>query len=69
MTPMWCGSFTSASIFKSRNGPDRRLAGASRGPSSFDEAMARWYEPSYLELFDRVRPNARARLKSFIHRA
>jgi glutathione S-transferase len=37
--------------------------------ASFDEAMARWYEPSYLELFDRVRPNARARLKSLIHRA
>lgn len=34
---------------------------------SFDEAMVRWYEPSYLELFDRVRPNARARLQSLIH--
>ena len=71
MTPI-CGAARSPRLrFPNRGAAqDRRLAGAeSRPVPSFDEAMARWYEPSYLELFDRVRPNARARLKSLIHRA
>ncbi len=32
--------------------------------ASFAEAMVRWYEPSYLELFARVRPMARDRLEA-----
>ena len=69
MTPMWCGSITSASIFRSKRPRIADWLARIEARPSFDEAMVRWYEPSYLELFDRVRPNARARLKSLIHRA
>ncbi len=34
---------------------------------SFDEAMVRWYEPSYMALFARVAPQVRDRLKALTH--